>query len=119
MEIKGIEGLSIQEIRSEIERGAKFVHFTYCISIILMTFRRPSSIYFIRPRESAIRYGWSFLLISLIFGWWGIPWGPIYTLGAIFGAFSGKNLTPEVMSELESQHAINNPITGWDNFNNQ
>ena len=117
MEIKGIEGLSYNEIHDEVAKGAKFVHFTYCFSIIVMTFRKPTDIYFIRANESSIKYGWPWLLISLFFGWWGIPWGPVYTLQAIFRSFSGKNITPEVLHDLESQHAAQNPIQNWDNFN--
>jgi len=103
MKIKGIEGLSGIEIQSEIERGAKFVIFTYCFSIIVMTFRRSSNIYFVRSRESAIKYGWPWMVISFIFGWWGIPWGPIYTIQAIFRSFSGKNVTEDVLQILSSQ----------------
>jgi hypothetical protein len=112
MVIKGIERLSLDEIRDEVARGAKFVYFTYCISVIVITFRRPSAIYFVRSRESAIKHGWPFLLISLIFGWWGIPWGPIYTFGALFGAFTGKNLTNEVIADLED--AQEHSITSWE-----
>jgi len=117
MEIKKIDGLSIQEIRNEVDKGAKFVHFTYCISLLVVTFRRSSSVYFVKSGESSIKYGWPFLIISFILGWWGIPWGPVYTIGAIFSAFSGKKVTEEIMSQLEAEEARNNPITGWDNFN--
>ena len=97
MEIKGLERLSESEIQSEIERGAKFVVFTYCFSLIVITFRRSSDIYFVRSQESAIKYGWPWLMISLIFGWWGIPWGPIYTIQAIFRSFTGQDVTAEVL----------------------
>ena len=106
MEIKGLEGLSGNEIKSELERGAKFVVFTYCFSIIVITFRRSSDIYFVRSRESAIKYGWPWLLISFVFGWWGIPWGPIYTIQAIFRSFSGKDVTLEVLQSLNSQEDV-------------
>jgi hypothetical protein len=106
MEIKGLEGFSGNEIKSELERGAKFVIFTYCFSIIVVTFRRSSDIYFVRSRESAIKYGWPWLLISFVFGWWGIPWGPIYTIQAIFRSFSGKDVTLEVLESLRSQEDV-------------
>jgi len=103
MEIKGLEGLSESEIQSEIERGAKFVMFTYCFSIIIITFRRSSDIYFVRSHESAIKYGWPWLLISLIFGWWGIPWGPIYTIQAIFRSFTGQDVTSEIINNSREE----------------
>jgi len=101
MEIKGLERLSESEIQSEIERGAKFVVFTYCFSLIIITFRRSSDIYFVRSQESVIKYGWPWLMISLIFGWWGIPWGPIYTIQAIFRSFTGQDVTAEVLQSQE------------------
>lgn len=102
-EIKGIEGLSLNDINEEVQQGAKFVSYTYCISIILMTFKRPSDIFFIKSGESAIAKGLPYTFLSLLLGWWGIPWGPIYTLAALFSnTGGGKDITPEVL-----QHFMN------------
>jgi hypothetical protein len=55
----------------------------------------------------------------LLFGWWRIPWGPIYTIGAAYNqATGGKDITQEVISHLvqndtdadTSSYAINNLI---------
>jgi|GEM_PF-3812882 len=40
MAISGLEGLSDEDITFELNKGAKFVRYGYCISIILMSFRR-------------------------------------------------------------------------------
>ena len=45
--IRGIESMKHGELDFEIQRGAKFVLFQYCISVIVLTFRRPSDIYFV------------------------------------------------------------------------
>ena len=100
MRIKGIENLSNEEINKLLELGGKFVVFPYAISILIMTFKRSSDIYFLKPNESAIKYGYKFLLISLFAGWWGIPWGPIYTIQSIVKAFSGTDVTKELLEEL-------------------
>ena len=101
MNIIGIDGMTRQQLADEIQRGGKFVIYQYCISIILLTFKRPSDIYFIRAEESAIKKGLSFTAISLFLGWWGIPWGPIYTIGAFANNFGGgKNVTQEVLNSL-------------------
>ena len=47
MKIIGAEGLDPQTIRDEVARGARFVIYHYCVSIVVMTFKRPSNIYFI------------------------------------------------------------------------
>jgi hypothetical protein len=102
--IKNVEGLSVAEMNNELNNGAKFVVFEYCISILVMTFKRSSDIYFIRAGESTTKYSISFTLISLFFGWWGIPWGPIYTIGAfITNGSGGKNVTNEVLSSMNTQ----------------
>ena len=104
MEIKNTQGLRVSEIKLLVLQGAKFVVFPYTISFVLMTLKRSSDIYFIRPNESTFKYSYGFVLLNLVFGWWGIPWGPIYTIGAAYHhIIGGKNLTQEVMSHL-TQH---------------
>lgn len=104
--IRGIEGMKNGELEFEIQRGAKFVLFQYCISIIVMTFRRPSDIYFLRQGESAVTKGLPFTLLSLVAGWWGIPWGPIYTVQCVYNNSSGgKDVTQAVVNSLRAQAA--------------
>jgi len=101
MEIVGLEGLSSEELSHELRHGGRFVIFTYCISILVMTFKRPSKVYFLKAGESGFVHGLPYLLISLLLGWWGIPWGPIYTLEAILNSLSGgKNITREMVSAM-------------------
>ena len=104
MQIKGIENMGANEINFELQRGAKFVIFQYCVSIVILTFRRPSDIYFIKSGESAVGKGLGFTLISLLLGWWGIPWGPIYTIGSVVTNLrGGKDVTREVLASINQQ----------------
>ncbi|NOU81864.1 hypothetical protein GC101_23665 [Paenibacillus sp. LMG 31459] len=106
MIIKGIEGMDSGSIASQIQQGGKFVIYTYCFSVILMTFRRSSNIYFIRADENAVAKGLKFTLLSAVVGWWGIPWGPIYTIGALITNLrGGKDVTAEVMASISEQSA--------------
>ncbi len=106
MKIQGIEGMSVNEINLELQRGAKFVIFQYCISVIVMTFKRPSNIYFIRLGDNAIVKGIGYTLLSLLFGWWGIPWGPIYTIQSLVRNLGGgKEVTKQVMASLSQTKA--------------
>ncbi len=66
--IRGIEGMKQGELDFEIQRGAKFVLFQYCISIVILTFRRPSDIYFLRQGENSVVKGLPFTLLSLVGG---------------------------------------------------
>lgn len=94
---KEYEALSDAEIQYILADGGRFVVFTYTISLILVTFRQSSSVFLLRRGEWPIKHGWPYLLISLILGWWGIPWGPIYTIQSIFYAFAAKNVTAEIL----------------------
>ena len=66
-----------------------------------MTFRRSSDIYFVRAGESAVGKGLGFTLLTLFLGWWGIPWGPIYSIGSISTNLGGgKDVTAAVRAAL-------------------
>jgi hypothetical protein len=106
MKIIGLEGLDGHQLTIELQKGAKFVIFKYCISIVILTFQRPSDIYFIRSGESAVGKSIGFSFISLLLGWWGIPWGPIYTIGSLYTNFTGgKDVTREVLASFAAPDA--------------
>jgi hypothetical protein len=101
MQIKNIDGLSVSQIRSMVNEGGKFVIFPYTVSIVVMTFKRSSSIYFIPPGENTIKHSYKHVLTNGVLGWWGIPWGPIYTIGSLYHHLSGgKDVTSDVMTHL-------------------
>jgi len=87
--ILGIDGMRDEEIEFHINHGARFIVFEYCVSIIILTFKRPSSIYFVRDEEGIFGRAIFYSLISLLFGLWGIPWGPLHTCRTIITNFRG------------------------------
>lgn len=98
IEIKNTEGLSPEIIRAEVKNGGKFLQFDYTISIVVMTFKRSTDIYFIRHDQSHWKHSWPFTLCSLVIGWWGIPWGFIYTPMSLFTNLKGgRDLTADVV----------------------
>lgn len=102
MKIMGAENMSPDQLRFEIQRGAKLVYYQYAISILVMSFRRASSIYFIPAGENAIAKGLPWTGLSLLAGWWGIPWGPIWTIQALVTNFrGGKDVTAEIAGRLQ------------------
>jgi len=107
--IRGIEGTKHGEL--EIQRGGKFVLFQYCVSVVVLTFRRPSDIYFLRCGENPVVKGLPFTLVSLVAGWWGIPWGPIYTIQSIYNnSRGGKDVTQAVVQSLRAPATPAPPI---------
>lgn len=110
MPIRGIEGLSVSQLNFEIQRGGRFVFFQYVISVILVTFRRSSDIYFVRSGESTVSKSIGFTLLSLVAGWWGIPWGPIYTVQALItNCKGGKDVTKDVIAAMNRPTGSSQP----------
>jgi len=111
--IKGIEGLAPEQVRREVEQGAKFVLFSYCVSALVITFRRSSPIYFVRAGENAVVTGLPWTLLTLVAGWWGFPWGLIWTPMAVFTNLrGGRDVTAHFAGYLASAHAPQDP-TVW------
>ncbi len=103
MNIRGIEGMTPEQVNFEVQRGARFVFFQYCISALIVTFRRPSDVYLVRAEENAAFKGLPFTLLTLVLGWWGIPWGPIYSVQSLITNLKGgKNVTTAVMARYSS-----------------
>lgn len=95
-----IDGLTSSEIQEKIESGYRFVYFCCTISLIIVTFRRTSDVYLLRSRKNAPNRV-LYTLLSLLFGWWGIPWGPKHTMKAIMTNLrGGKDVTGEVMATV-------------------
>lgn len=62
------------------------------LSFLLMSFKLPSRL-IIDGSESdrGLRSGCS--LVTLLFGWWGLPWGPIWTLQTLARNLHGSDAT--------------------------
>lgn len=102
--IIGLDNLTVEEVNKELANGAKFVVFIYCFSLLIVTFKRSSEIHFIKAGEATLSKSIKFTLISLFLGWWGIPWGIIYTIQAIVTNFQGgRDMTEQVMSALRQE----------------
>ena len=101
MKIKNIDGLRAEDLQKEEQKGGRFVYYAFTISLIVVTFKRTSGVYLIRGNESRTSKGLPFTIISCLFGWWGIPFGPKYTLESILtNSKGGKDVTDEVMSTV-------------------
>lgn len=101
MSIEGTEGLSVMDVRQLVAAGGKFVVFSYTLSFLIITLRRSSGVVLIRPGENALVKGLPYTLLSLVLGWWGIPWGFIYTPMSLYQNLSGgRDVTSEIMASL-------------------
>ena len=104
MRIHGIRGLAPSVVEAQLAAGGRFVVFEYCISLIVVTLRRPSGAYLLRPGEKGLLRGLPYTILSLLLGWWGVPWGLIYTPLVVLTNFSGGcDITAEVRASLREK----------------
>jgi hypothetical protein len=107
MKVIGIDHLSNEQLNEELRKGGRFVLYQYCISILVMSFKRSSNVYFVPAGQSGVGKGVPYTLISLVAGWWGIPWGPIWTLGTAFSNLrGGTDVTSQVVRPAAAEAAI-------------
>ena len=101
MKIANIDGLSAEDLEQAAAKGARFIYFQFTVSLLLVTFKRTSNVYMVRNNENPVAKGMSFTIISALLGWWGIPFGPKYTLQSIrTNMKGGKDVTDEVMATV-------------------
>src|SRR5438445_73428 len=102
MRIYGIKELSKAELEAHLAAGGRFAFFEYCISLVVVTLRRRSGAYFLRSGTRGLLRGLPYTVLSLLLGWWGVPWGLIYTPLAVLTNLSGGcDITAEVRAQLE------------------
>lgn len=102
MKIKNTGELSVYELQQKINDGSRFVYYPYTLSFGFFSFRLKSAVYLIHPGEARTWHRSFFILLSFVFGWWGIPFGPKYTIKAIrTNLRGGKNVTNEVVAVME------------------
>jgi hypothetical protein len=111
MRIDGLENLTAAELESELAAGGRFVFYEFCISFVVLTLRCPTRVRYLRPSEYGVLRGLPYVLLSLLLGWWGVPWGMIYTPLTIFtNLCGGQDVTAQVGGiVLVEMHAAAGP----------
>lgn len=77
----------------EIKPETQMVSYTYVISLLVITYRKHTRYYFLEAeREKAAVAQLLCTLCNLILGWWGFPWGPVFTIKETFGNLVKPNI---------------------------
>ena len=85
------------EVEAPLATGERLVVFEYYISLIVVTLRRPSRVHLIQAGKTDLLTGFPYTILSLLLGWWGIPWGLIYTpLVVLTNLSGGRDVTRDV-----------------------
>jgi hypothetical protein len=90
---------------AEVQQGGRLVVFEYCVSFLVITLRRRSKPQLIRSGEDAAARGRRYSRISLLCGWWGIPWGPIWTIGSLMTNLRGGRDVTEALLGVSPPNA--------------
>lgn len=100
MTIKNLGKPSLPELRALIENGSRLVQYQYCISFIVISLKKYSPVYLVKPDENRIRKGLKYSVLSAILGWWGFPSGLIYTTDCLVQNFKGGvDITNSVLTK--------------------
>src|SRR5260370_206951 len=93
--------MSPEQLKGEVAAGGRFVIYQYCILVVVVSFKCGSGLFFLPPGDTPLPQGLLFTVCSLVLGWWGIPWGPIWTIATIVTNLGGgRNVTAEVLRSL-------------------
>lgn len=77
------------------------MQYAYCFSIGIMSFKKSTKPCLIRSGRSAAIRGLPWTALSFLAGWWGIPWGPIFTVQCITRNLrGGHDVTDEFVNAL-------------------
>lgn len=96
------ENISLQDLQKQIEQGKRFVVFRYCFSLIKITVNRFSKAYLIDKNTNIRKLKRKYDLVTIFFGWWGIPYGPTNSLRALRTNNSGGiDVTGDIMLNID------------------
>lgn len=100
------EEMSLAEVQKALDKGAQFISFQYCISILFaVSLRRFSSAYLVFPRENRKKYAKKYNRLTSIFGWWAIPWGPYYSIKFLqANNAGGHDITGDISVNLTEEN---------------
>lgn len=90
-----------ETLLAEVRRGGRFVVFDFCLSFCVVTLTRSSPVIFVPAGHSPAAASLPYCLLSLCFGWWGFPFGLVYTPVTILKNLAGgRDVTTRVLPEL-------------------
>lgn len=104
--------LTLAELKAEVAAGSRFLVFSYCISLFLVvSLRRFSTAFLVAPNTSHRSISWRYNILTLAFGWWGLPYGPIFSIRALrINAMGGIDATEDVMLNIDKESLQNREV---------
>ncbi len=110
MRVRGAEHLSPRQIAAVVAQGGRLVVFEFCISLLVVTLRCPTRVHLLRPGQLGALVSLPYTLLTFLLGWWGLPWGVIYTpLVLANNLCGGADVTAQLGPALWSPSAHDPP----------
>lgn len=99
--------MSYEQLVTSCEQGARLVAYIYLIPRpIFPPIQRLSHIFLVRPHEITT-HAKKYNLINLLWGWWGLPFGPMFMYSAIKQNRTGIDFTEDVLVNLDEESFAN------------
>jgi hypothetical protein len=82
--------------------GKRYVIYPYVVSILVMTFRRNiGSVRVVETGDWPMAPLFGATLVTTLFGWWGIPWGFIWSPLVLFNLWrGGRDATRQILADV-------------------
>lgn len=91
----------LRDIEQDILKGGRFVTYHWCLSILVMTFSRVSSVRYVRSWKSGAGRAWFYSSLSMLLGWWGFPFGLVFTPICLWkNGRGGSDVTAEFLTQV-------------------
>lgn len=84
-----LEGTALYK-GARITPETRLLRYHYALSAVLVSVRSPSRLY-VEGAETTWLAHASSSMATLLFGWWGIPWGPVYSVQSLVGNFTQRD----------------------------
>lgn len=103
----GTEGMTLGDVELDVLKGGRFLRYHWNISVVVLSFRNSTALAYVRAGKSGGGGALGCGLFSLLFGWWGFPWGVVHTpLSLWHNLRGGSDHTREVLAAyLGDDHA--------------
>ncbi len=99
--VNGTQGMTIGQLEDDILQGGKFILFAWNFSMVIVSFRRSSPLTYVRSGDWSGPKALLWSAPSFVLGWWGFPWGVIFTISSLWqNSMGGKDVTAVVLRAL-------------------
>lgn len=96
------EATSSHPVVLSVMAGQRYVIYPYVASALIMTFRRSmGSVRVVETGQWPMGPLFGATAITTLFGWWGFPWGLVWSPAALFNLWrGGRDATKEILADV-------------------